>query len=200
MSRRINRIAEISYPNQSKLCGITEISETRFANSLFGRSKLRSIEPKNKMNRKGLIRIAEAIIAIMIILTALLLISAKREVRTERDLTEIIPPLLDEVAKNSGFRTDISQMYHLGENLNPQQIDENERIQNQIEIFIRLRIHNPNLDFVVKVCAAEALCFLENFPRESRGDVFSYERVIRTDFEKDNFEPRKIKLFLWRKG
>jgi len=59
------------------------------------------------MNRKGFMRVVEATLAVVIILGVLVVVSSRQIVSEQKDLGEIIPSLLDEVAKNETLRESI---------------------------------------------------------------------------------------------
>ena len=73
---------------------------------------LNSLWEKRKVNKKGFMRVVEATIAILIILVALVIISSQGVVHEARDFTEILPPLLDEVAQNLTLREEIINNYN----------------------------------------------------------------------------------------
>lgn len=151
------------------------------------------------INKDGLIRIFEAIIAILIILSALIIIVvSKKQVQGERDLTQIIPPLLEEVAKNLTLRKEISFNYNLSDNINEEEENLNMRIKNNVGQFIWERLKSSNLNFSIEICKINVVCSANDLPRDLNRDIFSYERVISTDFDKLYFEPRRVKMFLWR--
>ena len=64
--------------------------------------------------------------------------------------------------------------------------------------FFKIRIRNPRLEFRVAICEIDEVCFTPDIPNSVRRDIFSYERIVSADFEKEEFAPRRIKMFLWR--
>ena len=56
------------------------------------------------VNKKGLIRIIEASIAILIIFSALFIVFLNRPAPEERDLGRIIHPLLEQISQNNSLR------------------------------------------------------------------------------------------------
>lgn len=144
------------------------------------------------VGKKGFLRIVEASIGIMAILGTLLLVSVQRDA-PDFDLTEKIPAVLDELVKNSTLREDIALNYGFNEGA------DNSQIVSKIENFIGKRITYANVEYDFAICKAEELCALENFPLEFSGEVYSYERVVSAVETRLEFEPRKIKLYVWRK-
>ena len=145
------------------------------------------------VGKKGFLRIVEASIGIMAILGTLLLVSLQSDI-PDIDLTEKIPAILDEIAKNSTLREDIALNYNFNREA------DNSQINLKIENFFKKRISTPNVEYDFAICKAEELCALENFPLEYNEEVYSYERVVSAVETKPEFEPRKIKLYVWRKA
>ncbi len=146
------------------------------------------------MNRRGFLRIVEATIAVMIILTALVLLSNNRQDPQERDLSEILPPLLEEIAQNATLRRSIIVSYDLdGDPLSGNNPD----VINNLMSFLSQKIPVQTYSFDVRVCAIGVPCPLNPWPGEAE-DVFSAERVISSSVTEENFSPRKVKIFLWR--
>ena len=151
------------------------------------------------VNKKGLIRVVEAIVGILIILGVLILSTVKKETREEQSFEPEIIPLLEEVAKNSELRKNISLDYYLRDNLNEMQAASNEEIETNVENFVRSRLNDRNLDLAIEICKIDEVCYADDLPRNLKNDIFSYERIVSTDFEKEYFEPRRVKIFLWKK-
>ncbi len=136
------------------------------------------------MVKNGVIRIVEAVIAVMIVIGVLIYTISDRKIEERKDLTEIIPPLLEEIAQNYSLRAKILT-------------DEGNAIF-EVENFLKKRINNPSLDYGVEICDLDDLCPLEPFPTEITGEVYTEDRVISTYYSQSNFAPKKIKIFIWR--
>lgn len=149
---------------------------------------------KNPWHKKGFIRIVEASIAIMIILGALLMISSDREERITRDLTEILYPILDEVAQNQTLRVEIIQVYDtsISSGLPP-----NNNVIFNLKKFLNGSIRNPSLKFDISICELNFVCPIEPYP-DTDEEIYAVERVISTSIDESAFAPRKLKIFLWR--
>jgi len=145
------------------------------------------------MNKKGFMRILEATIAIMIILGALLVISSNREVRVSRDLTETLPPYLEEVVENNSLREKIMEDFQTSNPTFPG----NEEILQEVELFLKNKIGNPGLGLSVSICELNVPCPLKSWPGDF--EVFAAERIVST-IVGGNSDPRKLKVFLWKKG
>jgi len=146
------------------------------------------------MNKKGFLRIVEATIAVMIVLGALIIISSNKEVQVGRDIAETLPPFLEEIAENPTLRNNISLVYDLEEDHNE---SANAFILGSIEEFLRPRINSPALDYKVRVCALENTCFIEPYPDAE--EIFAAERVISTSISSQEFSPKKLKIFVWKR-
>ncbi len=137
----------------------------------------------NRWNNRGIIRIIEASIAILIIFSAVLVISSKDNSSKNPNFEKFAIDLLEEIAKNNSLR----EMIILNSNQGKE----------QSKIFIQTRINNPLVGFEINVCEPDNLCALENFPSGVK-EIFSAERLISSTIR--NYDPKKIKVFLWLKG
>ena len=137
-------------------------------------------------NKKGIVRIIEAIIAILIIAGVVLTLAVNRRVGGEKDLSETLPPLLEEIAKNAELREEII-VWETG-------------AETELTVFLAERIKNPNLNYTIKICEPDKVCALERYPEDAKGDIFAAERIISAAaaLRREEFSPKKIKLFLWR--
>ncbi|MBI5803618.1 hypothetical protein HY450_00065 [Candidatus Pacearchaeota archaeon] len=149
------------------------------------------------VGKKGFLKILEATIAVVIIFGALILLSSQKTHSQEEDLSEMIPPLLEEVAQNIPLRTRIIEEYDTQKSYEEQP---NAGIIQSIEDFIRPKIRNPELELSARVCELDEICFLEPYPVEENKNLFSAERVISTIVIEEEFSPKKVKIFLYRKN
>ena len=132
------------------------------------------------VNKKGFMRILEATISIVLILSALIILSSRQESVEEKDLGVILPKILDEIAREPNLRIQIIR----GDNPD-------------LNSFVGERINNPSLEHAVKICALDEVCVLDNFP-DGAEEIFASERVVSAVID-EPFEPKKVKIFLWRK-
>jgi hypothetical protein len=135
------------------------------------------------LNKIGIIRIVEASIAILIIFSAVLIISSRTSVSEEASFADLGGDLLEEIAKDNGLREKIISNPSEGKKL--------------AKSFVGEKIKSPDLNFEINVCLPEEICSLEKFP-EGVKEVFSSERIISSTIR--NFNPKKIKIFLWTEG
>jgi len=136
-------------------------------------------------NKKGWLRIVEAALAILIIFGVLLTVVGTRQIILNgQDLSALIPPLLEEISKNVTLREKI--------------ISNDSSAIIDINFYLKERIKQPYLNYAVKICIPTEVCSLESYPTNARGDVFAAERIISSTLTQYN--PKKIKIFLWRIG
>jgi len=144
------------------------------------------------MNRKGVIRIIEVSIAILLVAGVVLTLTASKKIRYEKDLSEILPAYLEEAAKDFALREQIIVTDSENEG-------EVKGAEGNLTKFLKERITNPNYNFSVRVCIPSDPCPLEHYPVESGGELYAAERIMSATLTKEG-ETKKIKLYLWRVG
>ncbi|MBI3333974.1 hypothetical protein HYZ97_00620 [Candidatus Pacearchaeota archaeon] len=132
------------------------------------------------VNKKGWLRIVEAIVAVLIILTSVLIVLANKKVQEEGDVCTMIPELLDEIAKNQTLREEILNGDVTGTTM-----------------FLQTQIRNPALNFEVRSCEPDDLCGLVQGEADQI-DICAGERIISTTRGQSEFNPKKLKLFLFK--
>lgn len=134
------------------------------------------------VNKKGFIKIAEASVAIILVLAALVIISLRSEKTQEEDFSLKLYPILDEIGKNESLRQKI--------------LLNSENIENEINSLVKNRIRQGQISSDVKICELNESCSLSQNLTER--EVFAAERIIGASLNAQNFSPKKIKIFLWR--
>lgn len=132
------------------------------------------------VNKRGWLRIVEAIIAVLIVLTSVLIVLSNKKVHEEGDVCSSISGLLDEIAKNQVLREEIL-------------ISQTGGVKN----FLQTKIKNPSLDYKIKICKPEDLCGLTE-GEDVLLDICAGERIISTTKGQTDFDPKKLKIFLFR--
>lgn len=136
------------------------------------------------MDKRGFLRILEAILAVLIILGALLFVVAKNNAQNLENISDALckeaEGVLDEISKNNSLRESV--------------LDQNDL---SIRDFLKNRINNPLVDYRVKICNPEELCSL-NEGGLDKLDVCASERLITTTPSRTTFQPKKLKVFLFR--
>ncbi len=137
------------------------------------------------VNKKGWLRIVEATLAVMLILGVLLTMSANKKVVVQNDLTPSINPILEEIASNMTLREII-----INNSLESQAMSEISAVFNRTII-------NPNLGYEVKICHLNDSCGLTTYPSNAP-EIYSQERLITSTLS--TYNPKKVKIFIWRTG
>jgi len=113
------------------------------------------------VNKKAFLRIIEATIAVLIILGVLVIISFNsRNKNGGLGPEEILNPLLEEIAKNASLREDI--------------ILNSSASETHLSLFLSEKI-NPYFNYSVRVCYADEICPLANYPIEVDREVYKLE-------------------------
>lgn len=141
------------------------------------------------VNKKGWIRIVEASIAVVIILSVLFVVYNNQ--RQSINLVDEIAPLLDEIAQNVSFREKIINY----DTTKDENYGSNKILLDELNSFLSNRLNLNYINFTVKVCDPESVCGLEKYPEDASDDLFVDERIISSTLSEYN--PKKIKVFLW---
>ena len=131
------------------------------------------------MNKAGWLRIVEASIAILIILSALFAFNKRQEAASEPDLSERARAVLEEIAHNSSLIEEVLR---------------NELLE--INPAVAQRVKEPYLSFEVRICNLNDACGKSTY---TPGNVYAAERVISASVENPEFAPKKVRLFIWRR-
>jgi len=133
------------------------------------------------MNNKGFLKIVEATIALVIIIGVLFFTYSGRIQSSEPDLSERARSILGELSKNPALRNEI-----LGENSGA-----------PVDDFILNKIPENYLEYELRICEIKSACGRTTL---SSGEVFAGERLFSSSISVAEFEPKKVRLFIWRKG
>ena len=139
------------------------------------------------VNKQGIIRIIEASAAILIIFIVILTFSMTRKASTEKDLSERITPLLEEIAKNNSMRDEIVKY-------NPPSII---KANESIDAFLKSRITETNLGYGFRICGMGEICSLGKYPSNITGNIYAGSRIISSSLE--IAQPKRVSIFLWFK-
>jgi hypothetical protein len=126
--------------------------------------------------KRGWIRIVEAFIAILLV-TGVMLYLYNTQIgpsRRAEQLYNFQKTILDEIALNDVYRTAV-----LAEN------------EETIHNFVASRMV-PGFEFKVRICDVGDICGLSFYEEE----LYSSDRIISATLE--TFEPKKVKIFMWR--
>lgn len=132
------------------------------------------------VNNKGWLRIVEASVAIMIIFGVLIVVNGSQRFTEQPDLTRLIVPMLDEIARNVSLRESIVAD---GQNSIP-----------ELNEFVSKRLKQSTIRYAVSVCNSQEICSLESYPTDAT-EIYAAERIISSTL--NQFSPKKVKIFLW---
>lgn len=138
-------------------------------------------------NKRGWIRIVEASIAILIIFTVIFAVAEKRKAPTESDLSEIVNPLLEEIAQDVALREVILK-----------DTSSSTTAEETITSFLSDRITSPNIGFDARICNYDEYCGLDKIPEGAKGSIYADSRIITATIDIGT-TPKKLNLFLWAK-
>jgi len=126
-------------------------------------------------NKKAWIRIVESFMAAMILAIFLLTFYSSQAKKSNEEIPTLGDRIIEEIIQNNNFRNDV-----FANNLV------------NINNFVKERI-SSDLNFSVKICLINDICNPDVFIPE----VYAKERIISSNLH--IYEPRKIKLFIWKK-
>jgi len=132
-------------------------------------------------NKKAWVRIVESFLAILIILGAFLIIMYKNKPNINLENMDVASKqkqILYLISKNESLREMI---------LTERYEDVNNAISQMIP---------PNWNFTINICKLNDLCNKET-PNDR--EVYVSERIITSELRVRNYEPKKIKFFVWIK-
>lgn len=134
---------------------------------------------KMKNKKKAWLRILESVIGILILLSALIYIISTSV--PKRDISGMVYEkekyILEIISKNDSLRSDVIA-------------SDNSKVNKFIETLIP-----SSWGFETKICNIEELCGSDLAPIDR--DIYSSEVVISSDI--NNYNPKKIRLFIWLK-
>ncbi len=131
------------------------------------------------MNKGGWIRIVEATFASIIVLGVLFFLTVRDTGLSEQDLSSLGRSVLDEVAVNQTLRS-----YVLTDNFVA------------LNDSVATKISQGYLDYEVRICPIQEICGKSVY---TPGNVYAAERVISASVNEDIFNPKKVRLFIWRR-
>ena len=107
------------------------------------------------VNKKGLLRVVESTIAVIILLVVLILVSADKNIEVEPDIVEFLNPILEELAENNSFRERVFNA-------------EFQALEDVKSLLFR-KIQNPSYNYDVRICSdINDICSLTVFCKHSR--------------------------------
>ncbi len=137
-------------------------------------------------NKRGWLRIFEAVIAILLITSVLLILIQKGHFGTLSNSQEVYTlqvEVLREIELDPYMRSEI-----LSAELNSEEVplDVVQRINNRMPQYFECKS---------KICLLEEICSLSSFPPEK--DIYAQSVAIAANT--NQYSPRQLKMFCWRK-
>ena len=140
------------------------------------------------VNRKGWVRIVEATIMILLIMSVLVIVNRERKIKSGLDIDDLLYKTLDEIAKDDQKRSQIITS----------QVEEN-----SFKNFLDGRIPINYLSYDFEICSSPETendnCNLAASNKQSaeRKDIFTSERIIGGYNPQGTFTIKKIKIYVW---
>jgi hypothetical protein len=134
-----------------------------------------------KMNKKAWLRIVEAFLAVLIVVSAVLIVMSKNQARIDLsgDVNYKQRQILDIIAKDDSLREKVI----------------NDSANNVAELNYQISLMVPkNWNFTTKICGIEDIC---NTDVPLDREVYVSQIIITSSI--DQYSPKKIKFFVWGK-
>jgi hypothetical protein len=134
---------------------------------------------KKKINKRAWLRILEAFLAVVIVLSAVLIIMVKQKPKTDisEEVYEKQRQVLDIISKNNSLRNDIL-------------IKDNIRIDNLIYDLVP-----KNWNYSTSICNISLIC--PNPVQVYETEVYTTEIIVTSNLTK--YAPKKLRFFVWEK-
>ena len=132
-----------------------------------------------------MLRIIEATVAVLIVISTLLVLMSRQEVQTGENKSELLRGMLDEVARNSELREKIVS-----------DTDATTDAEGAVENALKGIIKNPKFDLRAVICDAYTEpCAAEEGFLENKEEIYTEERIITASLTK--FTPKVVKIYMW---
>ena len=132
------------------------------------------------VGKRGFLRVAEAVLGVIIVIGFLIFIIKSNKNNLEEFGSEG-KIILDEIAKNDSLR----------------EIVLNGTAKPELEEFVKERINNPALNFSLMICELDSACAI-NASYPANTEFYAAERAVSTNLRSVEFNPKKLKIFIWR--
>lgn len=140
--------------------------------------RLKKIMPKNK---KGWMRILEAFIAVLIILTSIVVLY-----NNQGEKVDISQQVYDK-------QTRIIKMMINNDTLREWIINEDEEA---IEDYV-LKLVPSNWNYTISICELNDICPGKGIPYDSHKEIYTNEALVTSTVE--TYSPKKLRFFVWMK-
>ena len=141
------------------------------------------------MNKRGIWRVIEATMSVLIIVAFLLILLSKKESLSEKEqISSKFRSTLNEISKNATLREAI-----LMDDEASSQAEET-----VLQVF-KIKINNFIFNYNITICSLNAVSCgnISQYSIKTSQEIYSEERLITADL--NNFNPKILKLYAWRK-
>lgn len=126
-------------------------------------------------NKKAWLRIVEAVIAVLLVASILILMITKAPRQdTGENMHGIQRFILEQISANETLRAEILQ-------------NQNSEVNKSIG-----RLISPNWNFTTRICGVNEIC---GMPFYVEGNIYADEILIASNLTQ--YSPKKLKLFVW---
>ncbi len=136
-------------------------------------------------NKRGIWRIVEAVIAVFILASAIVMLFLQDTRKESENL--VFDDILNEIAKDKVLREKV-----INDDSNSMEAE------NEIMDILKKRILNQRLEYSVSICGVSESCAGENYYPANIAELYSRERIISATLDK--FEPKIVKIYVWAGG
>ncbi|MDO8508464.1 MAG: hypothetical protein Q7S27_02145 [Nanoarchaeota archaeon] len=141
------------------------------------------------MNKKGIWRVLEAVISVLLIIGALFAVISNKEVDSQQShYFKELRPFLDEIAQDEIMRIKIITD------------DDASRItEDELIVLLKNRLPSANLEFNASICKiTDSDCLSDNYyPENVDGEVYVEERLISSTL--NEYKPSVVRVYVWEK-
>ncbi|MBI2631646.1 hypothetical protein HYW75_01445 [Candidatus Pacearchaeota archaeon] len=155
------------------------------------------------VNNKGWIRVVEATIMVLLIVSVLVIVSKERKISSSPDINDLLYKTLDEIAKNSILRNkilDINSNNNEKETSVNAHLEINKLIPNylyfDLEICSTTESINDNCDIDLNKAKLKNDEKAKDALKEN--DVYVSERIMGQTRSSGTLDSKRIKLYAWR--
>ena len=134
-------------------------------------------------NKKGIVRIIEAFLAIFLILGTVTVVYYNHDGKNyeNQNIIETEKLIMNQIATNDQLRAEVLSM------------NENSTLSANLNNTITSKLLS-RYDFEFKVCEINSVCSATKY----HGTVYAYERLISSTLE--IYSPKKMKIYIWPKN
>lgn len=135
-------------------------------------------------NKKGWLRIIESTIAVLIILSAFMILYESQKAEIRIDPGSQISQALDFAATNESLRNDI--------------LNNSASIEIKLTNLLDENLNKDKINYTLVLCSAYENCNADNSKIAKNKDIYTIERIVSTNLTLTDLDyAKKIKIFYW---